>query len=61
MKTHSRLQRCQQVQFAVGIAALDGGKPTAFTKKLLTQYENGQVTSSELRQAIIEKYTQASS
>lgn len=60
MNTNSRLERQKQIQFAVGMAALDGGKPTAFTQNLLNQYENGQVTSSQLKQAILQKYAKAS-
>ena len=59
MNTNSRLERQKQIQFAVGMAALDGGKPTAFTQNLLNQYENGQVTSSQLKQAILQKYAKA--
>ena len=57
MNENSRQERRKQVEFAVGMAAIDGGKPSAFTKNLLNQYENGQVTSSQLKQAIVEKYT----
>lgn len=60
MNTNSRLERQKQIQFAVGMAALDGGKPTAFTKNLLNQYETGQVTSGQLKQAILQKYAKAS-
>jgi len=42
------------------MAAIDGGKPIAFTQNLLNQYENGQVSSSQLKQAIVEKYTRVS-
>ncbi|WOV83791.1 hypothetical protein PGH26_13040 [Sporosarcina jeotgali] len=57
MNENSRRERQKQVEFAVGMAAIVGGKPNAFTKNLLNQYENGQVTSSQLKQAIVEKYT----
>lgn len=60
MNENSRQERQKQVEFAVGMAAIDGGKPSAFTKSLLNQYENGQVSSSQLKQAIVEKYTRAS-
>lgn len=50
-------ERQKRVQFAVGMAAIDGGKPTDFTKGLLKQYENGEVSAKHLKQAIIEKYT----
>ncbi|MDW0115050.1 antitoxin VbhA family protein [Sporosarcina saromensis] len=60
MQEESRFERRKKVQFAVGMAAIDGGKPSAFTKKLLEQYENGHLTSSELKQAIVKKYTRAS-
>ena len=60
MNTNSRLERQKQIQFAVGMAALDGGKPTAFTQNLLKQYETGQITSDQLKQAILQKYAKAS-
>ncbi|MEK4698214.1 antitoxin VbhA family protein [Solibacillus sp. FSL R7-0668] len=60
MNLNSRLERQKQIQFAVGMAALDGGKPTSFTQSLLNQYENGQVTSGQLKQAILQKYVKAS-
>ncbi|MFD1928908.1 antitoxin VbhA family protein [Sporosarcina siberiensis] len=60
MNENSQEERQKQIEFAVGMAAIDGGKPSAFTKNLLNQYENGQVSSSELKQAIVEKYTRAS-
>lgn len=34
MELKSRLERKNQIKFAVGMAALDGGKPTAFTQNL---------------------------
>lgn len=60
MKVNSRLERQKQIQFALGMAALDGGKPTAFTQNLLSQYENGLVSARELKQAIIQKYARTS-
>ena len=60
MKINSRLERQKQIQFAVGMAALDGGKPTDFTQNLLNQYENGQITSAQLKQAILKKYVKVS-
>lgn len=59
MKGKSRSERQKQIQFAVGIAALDGGKPTTFTQNLLNQYENGEVSSNQLKQAILQKYAKA--
>lgn len=56
MKNNSHLERQKQVQFAVGMAAIDGGKPTKFTQHLLNQYENGEVSSSQLKQAILKEY-----
>lgn len=56
MKVKSRLERQQQIQFAIGMAALDGGKPTIFTQNLLKKYENGDVSSSQLKQAILQQY-----
>lgn len=51
-----REERQKRVQFAVGMAAIDGGKPTDFTRGLLRQYENGEVSAKQLKQAIIDKY-----
>lgn len=59
MNKNSRIERQEQVEFAVGMAAIDGGKPSVFTKNLLNQYEEGQISSSQLKQAIVEKYTRA--
>ncbi|WP_332645349.1 hypothetical protein [Lysinibacillus sp. 54212] len=41
-----------QIQFTVGIAALDGGKPPAFTQNLLNPYEDGQGIASQFKQAL---------
>jgi hypothetical protein len=60
MNENISIERQKQVEFAVGMAAIDGGKPSAFTQNLLNQYEQGQVSSSQLKQAIVEKYTRAS-
>ncbi|WP_394122003.1 antitoxin VbhA family protein [Planococcus donghaensis] len=49
--------RKTRVGFAVGLAAIDGGKPTVYTENLLEQYETGEITASQVKQAIIEKYT----
>lgn len=46
MKVNSRQLRKEQVKFAVGMASIDGGHPSAFTKKLLDEYEicrNGHI------------------
>ncbi|MBD7908511.1 antitoxin VbhA family protein [Sporosarcina gallistercoris] len=59
MNANSRIERQRQVEFAVGMASIDGGKPSVFTKNLLKQYEEGQLSSSQLKQAIVEKYTRA--
>ena len=57
MELTSQEEHQKRVQFAVGMAAIDGGKPTDFTKGLLKQHENGEVSAKHLKQAIIEKYT----
>ncbi len=57
MKEKLRLERKKQVDFAVGMAGIDGGKPSAFTEELLNQYEIGQLSASQLKQAIVEEYT----
>lgn len=51
-----RYKREKQVRFAVGMAAIDGGKPTDFTQRLLDDYTEGHNSASGLRQAILEKY-----
>ncbi|HLQ84491.1 MAG TPA: hypothetical protein VK121_11735 [Pseudogracilibacillus sp.] len=56
MKDNLRLKRQKQVSFAVGLASIDGGRPSSFTKQLLIQYENGSISSKELKEAIVEKY-----
>lgn len=60
MKLNSRLERQKKIRFAVGMAAIDGGKPTAFTQNLLKQYENGEVSENHFKKAIIDKYTKVS-
>ena len=55
-----RSNREKQVRFAVGMAAIDGGKPTDFTQRLLNDYTEGQISASGLRQAILEKYAKVS-
>ena len=60
MNENISIERQKQVEFAVGMAAIDGGKPSAFTQNLLNQYEKGLVSSSQLKQAIVEKYIRAS-
>lgn len=54
---NSNSERQKRVRFAVGMAAIDGEKPTAFTQNLLKQYENGKVSESKLKKAILDKYT----
>ena len=51
-----KAERHNRIQFAVGMAAIDGGKPSAFTQKLLNQYENGEISSSHLKKMIFDKY-----
>lgn len=49
-------ERKKGVQFAAGMAAINGGKPTLYTQNLLEQFENGELTAIQVKQAIIEKY-----
>jgi len=56
MQVTSRLKRKSEIEFAVGMAAIDGGKPSVFTQALLKRYEEGLITSRELKEAIIKKY-----
>ena len=44
------------MEFAVGLAAIDSGKTTVYMENLLEQYENGEITVSQVKQAIIETY-----
>lgn len=53
MQVTSRLKRKSDIEFAVGMAAIDGGKPSVFTQALLKKYEEGLITSKELKEAII--------
>lgn len=57
MRDDSRTGRQKKIDFAVGIAAIDGGRPSPFTKELLTRYENGLLSSTELKKAIEENYS----
>jgi len=56
MLVTSRLKRQNDIKFAVGMASLDGGKPIAFTQGLLKKYENGSISSKELKENIIKEY-----
>ena len=58
MKTEAatRSKRQKRVRFAVGMAAIDGGKPTPYTKELLRQYEAGTISAADLRESILDKY-----
>ncbi|MCP2035490.1 hypothetical protein L1279_002501 [Planomicrobium sp. HSC-17F08] len=60
MELNLRTARQKRARFAVGMAAIDGGKPTAFTQNLLKKYENGEVTESQFKKAIIDKYVKVS-
>lgn len=53
----SKPERQKRMRFAIGMAAIDGGKPTAFTRDLLQQYESGQLTSRQVKQRILQEYT----
>lgn len=57
-KATTRSKREKRVRFAVGMAAIDGGKPTAFTQNLLRQYEAGTVSASDVRKSILAKYAE---
>lgn len=57
MQVTSRLKRQNDIKFAVGMASLDGGKPSGFTQELLKKYESGSILSKELKEAIIKEYT----
>ena len=59
MKKNTRNERKKQIDFEDGMASMDGGKSSVFTEKLLMQYEMGQLSASELKRAIVEKYTRA--
>lgn len=59
MNSNPQVERQKRIQFAVGLAAIDGGKPTAFTQSLLDKYENAEISASQVKQEIIEKYKKA--
>lgn len=59
MKEDLRLERIKDINFAVGMASIDGGKPSSFTKELLEQYANGLISSKQLKIAIEKKYIKA--
>lgn len=56
MKNNLQAEREKKVRIAVGLAAIDGGKPSDFTKNLLRDYEKGHISSKELKDEIIKKY-----
>lgn len=51
------MKNAKKIDFAVGMAAINGGKPSAFTEELLKQYETGQLSAAQLKQAIVDEYT----
>lgn len=55
-ETATRSKREKRVRFAVGMAAIDGGKPTPYTKELLQKYEAGDISAADLRESILNKY-----
>lgn len=57
--TNGQQERKARVAFATGLAALDGAKPTAFTRNLLNKYIQGSITSTELKNAILDKYSKS--
>jgi len=57
MRDKLKSERQKRMRFAIGMAAIDGGKPTAFTRELLKQYENGHLTSQQVKQRILQEYT----
>lgn len=52
-----RYNREKRVEFAIGMAAIDGGKPSDFTQSLLNDFTDGRITADQLRQKVLEKYT----
>lgn len=60
MKNERLNERQSNVRTAVGLAAIDGGKPSDFTKKLLKGYEKGLISSKELKDEILKKYAKVS-
>lgn len=59
IKSNPYEERKKRIQFAVGMAAIDGGMPTPYTENLLKQYEDGEITANQIKQAIVEKYAKA--
>ncbi|WP_214850187.1 antitoxin VbhA family protein [Exiguobacterium sp. s193] len=56
MEFISQNQREKNVRIAVGIASIDGGRPTSFTQQLLHQYEAGTLSSTQVKDKILKKY-----
>ena len=56
MDQDSYIERQNQVKFAVGMAAIDGEKPSPFTQQLLNRYENGEITSAQFKQIILKQF-----
>lgn len=57
MDRTSQKQRKKNVRIAVGMASIDGGRPTVFTQQLLRQYEEGTLSSAQVKNEILKKYT----
>lgn len=59
MNSNPQVKHQKRIQFAVRMAAIEERKSTAFTQSLLDKYENREMSTSQVKQAIIEKYTKA--
>lgn len=47
MQVTSRLKRQSEIEFAVGMAAIDGGKPSVFTQGLLKKYKKDYINRTK--------------
>lgn len=57
MEENIRLKRQKEIEFAVGLASIDGGQASLYTEQLLNQYKQGVLSAREVREAIVKEYT----
>lgn len=57
MKDNIRLKRQKEIEFALGLASIDGGQASSYTEQLLKQYKEGMLSAREVREAIVKEYT----
>lgn len=50
-----RAARAKSIKNAIAIAAMEGGRPSAFCLELLALYESGEISGVEMRKRMLDK------